>query len=66
MGEALWNAMLNTKYLPHDAYTKILQLKGGLPDGSTIGQGDVDTLAFGEYDIIIWDRAQVLSLSFFH
>ncbi|KAH0614740.1 uncharacterized protein H6S33_000376 [Morchella sextelata] len=61
MGEALWNAMLNTKYLPHDAYTKILQLKGGLPDGSTIGQGDVDTLAFGEYDIIIWDRAQYLS-----
>ncbi|KAI5852709.1 P-loop containing nucleoside triphosphate hydrolase protein [Morchella snyderi] len=57
----LWSAMLNTKHLLHDAYTKILQLRGALPDGSTIGQGDVDTLAFGEYDIIIWDRAQYLS-----
>lgn len=80
--ERIWKDVLNAKvkYLPHDAYLKILYLDGVEEQDEGTGvrgsrvaaaggemvterplvRGEGDKVAFGAYDVIMFDEAQVL------
>lgn len=75
--DELWKGMIATKvrYVPHDAYLKLLYLDGvqheegtgvscvrvGGAYGEGVGpiRGNGDAAAFGQYDVIMFDEAQV-------
>lgn len=66
--ENLWERMVGGKvrYVPHDAYLKLFHLDGVQQVGTGVGsahgslvRGDVDIAAFGQYEVIMFDEAQV-------
>lgn len=59
--ESLWEGMIGAKvrYVPHDAYLKLFHLDGVQQNQQNLVRGDGDMAAFGQYDIIMFDEAQV-------
>lgn len=65
--ESLWERMIGAKvkHVPHDAYLKLFHLDGVQQNQQNLVRGDGDTAAFGQYDIIMFDEAQVCIQVFF-
>lgn len=66
--ENLWEGMVagKVRYVPHDAYLKLFHLDGvqqaetGVGSGHmSLVRGDGDIAAFGQYEVIMFDEAQV-------